>query len=289
MQDAEPWGKRFVDPPGWRAGASDVSPRKDAALRVLEWELKGHGGEVLQAMLEHPGMSLSDAVDLIERENPAWSETPPEAPVRRGLEVDDPPEPSRRRGRAGPELASLHQEFMTFRHLLKPHEAKAVEEAFRELDARPDSGGIAALRQRVRTLALQAAFWRELAGPAKTSNALGVVLLRPDGRLIAHGGATEALQDATVSHAMAGEVERRGAGVYVMQLPVGRLVIARGKTVALATLFRHAPGKEVVDVLERTVAAIDENGKAAEKTFSDSVLAARYADAFLKLVQRIAG
>jgi len=268
--------------------AHDVAPKKDAALRVLEWDLSGHGTEVLRAMLAHPDMSLGDAVEMIERENPAWKETP-DAPREKGLELDDPPEPARRRGRAGPELAALHQEFMTFRHLLKPSEAKAVESAFKELDARPDSGEIASLRQRIRALALQAAFWRELAGPAKASNALGVVILRPDGRAVAHVGATEALRDAAVSRALSTEVERRGGGVYVMQLPVGRLVIARGKTVALATLFRHPPGKEVVSVLERTVAAIDENVKAAERTFADPVLADRYADAFLKLVQRISG
>lgn len=266
-----------------------MSPRKDAALRVLQWELGGHGNEVLEAMLEHPNMNLSDAVNMIERENPTWTDPPAEAPRKPGPEADDPPEPVRRRARAGPELASLHQEFMTFRHLLTPREAKAVEEAFKELDARPDPSGIAFLRQRIRTLALQAAFWRELAGPAKTSNALGVVLLQPNGASIAHGGAAEALMDITVARGLAREVERRGAGVYVMHLPVGRVVITRGKTIALATLFRRPPGKEVVDVLLRTVAAIDENVKAAEKTFSDPVLAARYADAFLKLVQRIAG
>ncbi len=266
-----------------------LSPRKDAALRVLQWELSGHGNEVLEAMLEHPSMNLSDAVDMIERENPGWTEPPAEAPRRRGAEAEDPPEPVRRRGRAGPELASLHQEFTTFRHLLSPREAKAVEEAFKELDARPDPAGIAVLRQRIRTLALQAAFWRELAGPAKTSNALGVALLSPSGLSIAQGGATEALRDPAVAQGLAREVERRGAGVYVMQLAVGRLVIARGKTIAIATLFRRPPGKEVVDVLERTVAAIDENVKAAQKTFSDPLLAARYADAFLKLVQRISG
>ncbi len=274
---------------GWGREADPLSPRKDAALRVLQWELGGHGNEVLEAMLSHPNMNLADAVDMIEKENPAWTESPKEERRSRGLEPEDPPEPVRRRGRAGPELASLHQEFTTFRHLLPPREAKAVEDAFKELDSRPDPDGIAALRQRIRTLALQAAFWRELAGPSKTSNALGVVLLRPDGASIAHGGATEALMDVRVASGLAAEVERRGAGVYVMQLPVGRLVIARGKTIALATLFRRAPGKEVVDVLERTVAAIDENGKAAERTFSNPVLAARYADAFLKLVQRISG
>src|SRR5437899_6209745 len=78
---------------------------------------------------------------------------------------------------------------------------------------------------------------------------------------------------------MKGEIDRRGPGVYVMHLSTGRLVITRGKTVALATLFRHAPGKEVVSVLEKTVAAIEENMKAADRTFKNPALAGRYADA----------
>ena len=264
-----------------------MSEKKDAALRVLEWELTGHGNDVLHAMLAHPDMNLSEAVDMIEKENPAWSDGAGDK-RREPDEGPDPPAPARK-GRAGPELTALQQEFATFRHLLKPVEAKELEASFKELATRPDLEGIAALRRRLRTLALQAAFWRDLAGPGKTANALGIVLLRPDGSVLAQGGAAESLLEEKVARAMRGEIERRGRGVYVMHLSVGRLVIARGKTVALATLFRHAPGKEVVAVLEKTVAAIEENMKAADRTFANTALASRYADALLKLVQRIAG
>jgi len=265
-----------------------VPGKSDAALRVLTWDLGGHGKQVLEAMLAHPDMNLSDAVDMIERENPGW--TGPNAKDKREAEeAPEPPEPAPRRSRAGPEVAALQQEFATFRHLLRPGEAKEVEAALKELAARPDPEGIAALRRRLRTLALQAAFWRELAGPAKTANALGVVLMHGDGRVIAEGGASAPLLEEKVAVAMRGEMERRGTGVYVMHLSVGRLVIARGKSVAVATLFRHAPGKEVVSVLQRTVTAIEENMKAAERTFGNPTLASRYADALLKLVQRISG
>ena len=262
--------------------------KKDAALRVLQWELGGHGTDVLSAMLAHPDMNLSQAVDMIEKENPAWTDGAGDK-RREADEGPEPPEPATRRGRAGPELTALQQEFATFRHLLKPIEAKEVEATFKELAAHPSQEGIAALRRRLRTLALQAAFWRDLAGPGKTANALGVVVLREDGSVVAQGGAAEALLEEKVARAMKGEIDRRGAGVYVMHLPVGRLVIARGKSVVLATLFRHAPGKEVVSVLEKTVAAIEENMKAADRTFSNPALASRYADALLKLLQKIAG
>ena len=265
-----------------------VPGKSDAALRVLRWDLGGQGNQVLEAMLEHPDMTLSDAVDMIERENPGLTGSNAKD-KREAEEAPEPPEPAPRRGRAGPEVAALLQEFATFRHLLKPGEAKEVEAALKEVAAHPDPEAIAALRRRLRSLALQAAFWRELAGPAKTANALGVVLRRPDGGVLAQGGASAPLMEETVAAAMRGEMERRGTGVYVMHLSVGRLVIARGKSVAVATLFRHAPGKEVVSVLERTVTAIEENLKAADKTFGNPALAARYADALLKLVQRIAG
>ena len=42
-----------------------MAPKKDAALRVLQWELGGHGGDVLRAMLAHPDLNLADAVDMI--------------------------------------------------------------------------------------------------------------------------------------------------------------------------------------------------------------------------------
>src|SRR2546426_6937764 len=223
-------------------GARDCVPEKkeDAALRVLQWELGGHGSDVLRAMVEHPDMNLSEAVDMIEKDNPTWSGAGPPPSAEQKREAEEAPEaPAPRRGRAGPELAALQQEFATFRHLLKPLEAKEVEAAFKELAAHPDTEAIGSLRRRLRTLALQAAFWRELAGPAKTSNALGVVVLRADGALLAQGGAAESLLEEKVTRAMRGDAGPRGTGVYVMHLPVGRVVIARGKGVALATLFRH--------------------------------------------------
>jgi hypothetical protein len=266
-------------------------PKKDAALRVLRWELDGHGSEVLRAMLAHPDVNLGDAVHMIEKDNPGWSgsDTPP-GKKREPEEAPEVPElPAPRRSRAGPELVALQQEFATFRHLLKPGEAKEVEAAFKELAAHPEGEGIGFLRRRLRTLALQAAFWRELAGPSKTSNALAVLLIGPNGVPLAQGGAVEPLLEAKVAGAMRGEKGRREAGVFVMHLPVGRVVIARGKGVVLATLFRHPPGKEVVGVLEKTVTAIEENMKAADRTFSNPALAGRYADALLKLIQRISG
>ncbi len=267
-----------------------MNPRKDAALRILEWELEGHGNEVLQAMLSHPDMSLSDAVDMIEKENPAWTDGERAGSPERKGEPEEHPEPEARRGRSTPEVLALQQEFATFRHLLRPAEAREVEAALRAIEARPSPDDLAAIRRRLRTLALQAAFWRELAIPTKLPNALGVMLLRVEGGgLVAQGGSTDYFGDERIAQAVRGEVGRQGKGVYVMHLPVGRLVIARGRTIALATLFRHAPGKEVVSVLERTVGAVEENPKAAERTFGNPGLAARYAEALLKLVQRVAG
>ena len=50
----------FVDPlPCRRGGEHVTSKRTDAALRVLQWELDGHGNEVLEAMLAHPDMNLA--------------------------------------------------------------------------------------------------------------------------------------------------------------------------------------------------------------------------------------
>lgn len=258
--------------------------RTEAALRILQWELAGHGNEVLQAMLAHPDLSLAEAVELIEKENPAWADES----AQKWLAEEGPEAPASRR-RPSPELAALQQEFATFRHLLNPSEARAVEAAFREVEANPEPEALAALRRRVRILALQAAFWRELAGPTKAMNALGLIVLRPDGSIVSQSGATEYLGEESVFRTIRGHVSRGERGVYVMHLPVGRLVIARGASVAIATLFRHAPGKEVVSVLERTVTAIEENPAAADRTFRNVALAGRYAEALLKLVQRVAG
>ena len=100
-----------------------MAKRDEAALKLLRWELEGHGSVVLEAMLRHPDKSLADAVDLIEKEIPALS---PREPQR------DPPTelpmPSAPRGRSSSELDALGQEFQTFRHLLRPREAKEFEE-----------------------------------------------------------------------------------------------------------------------------------------------------------------
>src|SRR5207245_2013580 len=51
-----------------------MAKRDEAALKLLRWELAGHGGLVLEAMLRHPDKNLADAVELIEREIPSLSE-----------------------------------------------------------------------------------------------------------------------------------------------------------------------------------------------------------------------
>lgn len=71
-----------------------------------------------------------------------------------------------------------------------------------------------------------------------------------------------------------------------MHLPVGRLVVLNGETTAIVALFRRAPGKDVVTVLTKTVEAIEENKAAATRTFGNEALAARYADALLKLLTK---
>src|SRR6266576_2286681 len=95
-----------------------MAKRDEAALKLLRWELAGHGGLVLEAMLRHPDKNLADAVELIEREIPSLSPREPQK--------DPPPElpmPSAPRGRSSSELDALGQEFQTFRHLLRPREA----------------------------------------------------------------------------------------------------------------------------------------------------------------------
>src|SRR3989304_363716 len=114
-----------------------TSKREDAALRVLEWELDGHGNDVLQAMLAHPDLNLAEAVELIERENPEWG-------------------------------------------------GGAVSRGARGL--RPPTA-LPALRRRIRVLALQAAFWRELAGPPKAMNALGLMVIMTARSIVAQSGA----------------------------------------------------------------------------------------------------
>src|SRR5438128_1452504 len=95
-----------------------MAKRDEAALKLLRWELAGHGGLVLEAMLRHPDKNLADAVELIEREIPSLSPREPQK--------DPPPElpmPAAPRGRSSSELDALGQEFQTFRHLLRPRAA----------------------------------------------------------------------------------------------------------------------------------------------------------------------
>ena len=99
-----------------------MAKRDEAALKLLRWELEGHGSVVLEAMLRHPDKSLADAVDLIEKEIPALSPREPQRDLPTEL-----PMPAAPRGRSSSELDALGQEFQTFRHLLRPKEAKEVE------------------------------------------------------------------------------------------------------------------------------------------------------------------
>src|SRR5437899_1446981 len=150
-----------------------MAKRDDAALKLLRWELEGHGKVVMEAMLRHPDKSLAEAVDLIEQEVPALSAS--------DRSTNDPPE---------------------------------VAEMVRR------------------------------------------------------------------------ESERRAKGTYVLHLPVGRLVVMTGEGASIAALFRRAPGKDVVQVLVKTVEAIEENKAAATKTFGNEKLAGKYAEALLKLLQK---
>src|SRR6266480_2069926 len=88
-----------------------MAKQDDAALKLLRWELEGHGEAVLAAMLRHPDKSLADAVEMIEQEIKALSPKDP---------MSELPMPSVPRGRASSELDALGQEFQTFRHLLQP-------------------------------------------------------------------------------------------------------------------------------------------------------------------------
>jgi len=254
-----------------------MAKRDEAALKLLRWELEGHGNVVMEAMLRHPTMSIAEAVDLIEHENPTLSRAP--APAE-ALMPDVP------RSQATSEIDALGQEFQTFRHLLKPDEAKAMEAELRELSRNQDRGGIAAMRRRLRALSLQAAFWSELAATGRESNALALVIRRRGGAVLAKSGETAYLDESDVESMVQRESGRRGKGTYVIHLPVGRLVLMNGETTSIAALFRRAPGKDVVSVLSKTVEAIEENRAAATKTFGNEALAARYAEALLKLLQK---
>ena len=260
-----------------------MAKRDDAALKLLRWELEGHGKVVMEAMLRHPDKSLAEAVDLIEQEVPSLSASDPSA-NEPSTEMPAPVAPSR--GRSPPELDALSQEFQTFRHLLHPKEAKEVEATLRELVRTQDREAMTALRRRLRALSLQAAFWSELAAGHKESNAIALVTLRKGREVLAKAGETAYLDQPEVAEMIRRESERRAKGTYVLHLPVGRLVVMTGEGASIAALFRRAPGKDVVQVLVKTVEAIEENKAAATKTFGNDKLAAKYAEALLKLLQK---
>ena len=258
-----------------------MAKRDEAALKLLRWELAGHGGLVLEAMLRHPDKNLADAVELIEREIPSLSPREPQK--------DPPPElpmPAAPRGRSSSELDALGQEFQTFRHLLRPREAKEVEGELKELARTRDRDAMVALRRRLRALSLEAAFWSELASGAKESNAIALVILRKGKEVLAKAGETAYVDDPAVAEMIQRESEKRSKATFVMHLPVGRLVVMTGEDASIAALFRRAPGKDVVSVLTKTVEAIEENKAAATKTFGNDKLAAKYAEALLKLLQK---
>jgi hypothetical protein len=255
-----------------------MAKRDEAALKLLRWQLEGRGDVVMMAMLRHPDMSLADAVDRIEQEIPSLSpskESPSELPL-----------PAAPRGRATTELDGLAQEFQTFRHLLRPREAKEFEASLKELAKTRDREGMAAMRRRLRALSLQAAFWSELAVGSKESNALALVIQRKGKEVLAKSGETAYLDQPEVAEMVRRESGKHGKGTFVMHLPVGRLVVMTGEDASIAALFRRAPGKDVVSVLTKTVEAIEENKAAAAKTFGNEALAGKYAEALLKLLQK---
>src|SRR5438093_1042651 len=124
-----------------------MAKRDDAALKLLRWELEGHGKVVMEAMLRHPDKSLAEAVDLIEQEVPSLSASDPSTNDSPS-EMPAPVAPSR--PRSPPELDALSQEFQTFRHLLHPKEAKEVEATLKELVRSQDRAAMTALRRRLR-------------------------------------------------------------------------------------------------------------------------------------------
>jgi hypothetical protein len=251
--------------------------RDEAALKLLRWELEGRGDQVMEAMLRHPDVSLAEAVELIEQEVPSLSprEDAPHAPASEPV-----------RPRSTTELDALDQEFQTFRHLLAPREAKEFELELRELAKTRDREAISALRRRLRALSLQATFWSDLAAKERESNAIALLILRRGHGVLAKAGETSYLDQPEVADAVRRETGQQAKGTYVMHLPVGRLVVMNGDTTAIVALFGRAPGKDVVSVLTKTVEAIEENRAAAARTFGNEPLAARYADALLKLLTK---
>src|SRR3989441_3035760 len=253
------------------ARGEGMAKREDAALKLLRGELEGHGKVVMEAMLRHPDKSWAEAVDLIEQEVPALSASDRSTNDSPG-EMPAPVAPSR--PRSPPELDALSQEFQTFRHLLHPREAKEVEATLKELVRSQDRVAMSALRRRLRALSLQAAFWSELAAGHKESNAIALVILRKGREVLAKAGETAYLDQPEVAEMIRRESERRAKGTDGAHLPGGRLGVVTGGGARVAALFRRAPGKDVVQVLVKTVEAIEENKAAATKTLWDDKHAA---------------
>src|SRR2546425_3034402 len=260
-----------------------MAKRDDAALKLLRWELEGHGKVVMEAMLRHPDKSLAEAVDLIEQEVPALSASDRSTNDSPG-EMPAPVAPSR--PRSPPELDALSQEFQTFRHLLHPREAKEVEATLKELVRSQDRVAMSALRRRLRALSLQAAFWSELAAGHKESNAIALVILRKGREVLAKAGETAYLDQPEVAEMIRRESERRAKGTYVLHLPVGRLVVMTGEGASIAPLFPRGAREDVVQVLVEKVEAIQEKKAAGTQKVGNGKLAAEDAGALLKLLQK---
>src|SRR2546425_6629892 len=250
-----------------------MAKRDDAALKLLRWELEGHGKVVMEAMLRYPDKSLAEAVDLIEQEVPALSTSDRSTNDSPG-EMPAPVAPSR--PRTPPELDALSQEFQTFRHLLHPREAKEVEATLKELVRSQDRAAMSALRRRLRALSLQAAFWSELAAGHKESNALALVILRKGREVLAKAGETAYLDQPEVAEMVRRESERRAKSTYVPHLPVGPLVVMTGEGASIAPLVPRGPGEGRGQGVGKKVEAIRENKGAAAKTVGNEKLAGEY-------------
>ena len=253
-----------------------MAKQDEAALKLLRWELEGYGNVVAAALLRHPDKSLADAVELIEQEVPSLTPRAGASPT-----TASPPRP-----RPTTELDALEQEFQTFRHLLTPREAKDMETELRGLMKSRDREGIAALRRRLRALSLQASFWSTLSMKEKESNALALLILRRGQDVLAKAGETAYIDLPEVVGTLRRETASRSRGTFVLHTQAGRLLVMNGESTAIAALFRRTPGRDVVSVLTKTVEAIEENKAAATRTFGNDALAARYAEALLKLLQK---
>src|SRR5256885_4916673 len=213
-----------------------MAKRDDAALKLLRWELEGHGKVVMEAMLRHPDKSLAEAVDLIEQEVPSLSASDRSTNDSPG-EMPAPVAPSR--PRTPPELDALSQEFQTFRHLLHPKEAKEVEATLKELVRSQDRAAMSALRRRLRALSLQAAFWSELAAGHKESKAIALVILRKGREDLAKAGDTAYLDQPEVAEMFRRESERRAKRTYGPHLPPGPPVSKAGPGATNAAPLRR--------------------------------------------------